>query len=157
MKNLLILFMLLPIFGLAATPTTVRTADKVYYEQYKHLCDSMVLDTCLMVGYQTIPLGTVTYVNKYTYTNPDGTKVVREAGTYLTQKRVLNSSSYSNPLRKRTYKNVNKTVTAKPTVTATREICWFPVSYMCKYRKSSIRDFYEWYWLQVLKKPKFWT
>jgi hypothetical protein len=126
-------------------------ADKPLYEKYLAYCNKMVLDTVYMVGYKTIPTGKVTYVNKYTFTNPDGTKVVRQPGTYITQKRVLNSNSYNNQLRKRTYKNINKTVTTLPTSSATRAICWFPVSYYCLQRRSSVADFYNWYYKLPVK------
>ena len=154
----MILLVAITLYGIAATPTTVRTVDKPYYNEYLALCKTKVLDTCLMVGTRTIPLLAVTYPNDRTLTNPDGSAVYMSAGKYLTQTRTLNSSMYNNPARKRTYKNVNKTVTTKPTVdNVTKEICWFPISYYCYYRKNSVKDFYEWYWLVVLKKPKFWT
>ncbi len=156
MKKLLLLILLLPILGFGATPTTVRTADKGYYADYLALCKTVVKDTCLMIGTKTIPLKVVTYLNDVTKTNPDGTKVVIKAGKYLSETRILNSKMYGNPLRKRTYKNVNEVVNTKPTVNSTKAICWFPIGYNCYYRKNSVADFYNWYWLKVLKKPKFW-
>jgi len=147
----ILVIVLLSLQLFATTPTYVKAADKPLYNLYLLYCNKMVLDTVMMVGYKTIPLVAVTYVNKYTFTNPDGTKVVRWPGTYLTQKRVLNTKSYGNPSRKRTYKNVNKTVTTVPAISTTRALAWFPISYYCMQRKPSVKDFYEWYYLLPVK------
>jgi hypothetical protein len=152
MKYFVILILsIISLQSFSATPTYVKAADKPLYDQYLIYCNKMVLDTVMMVGYKTLPLVAVTYVNKYTYTNPDGTKVVRVPGTYLTQKNVLNSKSYGNQSRKRTYKNVNKIVNTVPGISATKALAWFPISYYCMQRKPSIRDFYEWYYLLKIK------
>lgn len=125
------------IVGFGATPTTVRPIDKQYYISYQAYCNTKVLDTCLIVGIKTIPLVKV--------------------GLYWTQKRTFKISMYSNRSRMRTYKNVNKIITTLPKLTSTTAIAWSPISYYCLQRKILISDFYNWYWLQILKKPKFWT
>lgn len=150
-KSISIIIGFLFITSICYSQTYVKVADKPLYEKYLAYCNKMVLDTVFMVGYKTIPTGKVTYVNKYTFTNPDGTKVVRLPGTYITQKRVLKTNSYNNQLRKRTYKNINKKVTTLPTSSATRAICWSPITYYCLQRKPSAADFYNWYYKLPIK------
>jgi len=134
--RLILLIFLLSLNTFGITPTKVRTIDKPLYTTYLEYCNSRVIDTVYMVGYKTIPLTL--------------------KGGYLTQSSYLNSSKYNNQLRKRTYKNVPKTVSTLPTLSSTKALCWFPISYYTLQRKSSIRDFYEWYYIKILKMPKFW-
>jgi len=134
----------------ALTPTYVRVADKPLYEKYLFYCNRMVLDTVQMVGYKTVPMVLVTYVNNY-HIKADNDTILRTKGNYLTQRYVLNTNSYSNQSRKRTYKNVPKAQPKLPTLTAGKTIAWFPIVYYCKQRRSSVRDFYEWYYVLPVK------
>lgn len=137
MRTLIIILLLVSSHIFGATPTTVRTIDKQYYVLYQAYCNKKVLDTCLIVGTKTIPLVKV--------------------DSYWTQKRIFKISMYSNRLRMRTYKNVNKIITTLPKLTSTTALAWSPISYYCLQRKILVSDFYNWYWIYVLKKPKFWV
>ena len=151
MTRIILILLFISKLSFGITPTVVREADKVLYAQYLVYCNKMVKDTVLMVGTKTIPLIHESFATDKVYKNPDGTIVVRKAGNYLTQTRVLNTTKYSNRLRLKTYKNVPKIVTAIFIVPYNKEICWVPIHYKCKQRKPSIKDFYEWYYPLKIK------
>jgi len=110
---------------LAATPTRVRVADKAEYARYIEYCKTPVQDVVTQVGkIKVIKVGGY-------YFDREGKSTIKPGADTIWYKAYPSADSRSIG-RKYTFEPYEKMVTRKVTFTTER-------------RKSSVRDFYEWW------------
>lgn len=111
--------------ALAATPTRVRAADKAEYTRYIEYCKTPVYDVVTQIGKVK-----VIKVNGYWF-DKEGKSTVKPGADTIWYKAYPSKDS-RNVGRVFTFEPSEKMVTRKVTFTTER-------------RKSSVRDFYEWW------------